>query len=387
MLCEENEIGCNQIDDDCDENVDEGSDMDADGFTWCASDAALRDCRDDNAGIHPAGVDRPAPEDRPCDGADNDCNGVATECLGGQACDPSGNCRVPDCSFAAPCNTGQRCNTDVSPAVCETVVDDCTQTPCTAPLICDPLRLTCEMPGQLGEECFVDAQCGSGQLCVSREALGLDAAHVGGAAQVCTQLCCVDTDCPSDSVCWAPGTGARGCVPRSILMLGANGVPDVQNCTHWTQCDEECALRSVPAYDRPNRLTYTCGPPIGTNFVACDTSSQCSTGLCIIYPWLARTECSTACGSSANCFAGERCGWLPLADGTFVQTCLLRPEGGDTDGAVCTQDSTCRDDACLQGETGRYCADTCCSDSQCAAGHSCRPRLNHGRWEMLCVQG
>ena len=44
MQCLDSETGCNDIDDDCDTRVDEGSDVDDDGFSWCNSDIALRDC-------------------------------------------------------------------------------------------------------------------------------------------------------------------------------------------------------------------------------------------------------------------------------------------------------------------------------------------------------
>ncbi len=72
--CADREVGCNGIDDDCDGTVDEGSDFDGDGFTWCAESFAERDCRDDDATIYPG-----APSDPPCDGADNDCSGTAAE--------------------------------------------------------------------------------------------------------------------------------------------------------------------------------------------------------------------------------------------------------------------------------------------------------------------
>ena len=55
---------CNGIDDDCDVDIDEGFDVDGDGFTGCGGD-----CNDANDDIYPG-----APE--LCDGLDNDCDGA-----------------------------------------------------------------------------------------------------------------------------------------------------------------------------------------------------------------------------------------------------------------------------------------------------------------------
>jgi hypothetical protein len=58
---------CNTIDDNCDGNIDEGFDLDADGVTSCNGD-----CNDINANIFDGNTEI-------CDGLDNDCNGVADE--------------------------------------------------------------------------------------------------------------------------------------------------------------------------------------------------------------------------------------------------------------------------------------------------------------------
>ncbi len=383
--CQEREIGCNQADDDCDGTVDEGSDADEDGFTWCDPDPGLRDCRDDNGAVSPGGRGVAPPADPPCDGVDNDCDGSPGECPLGQACGPTGTCRVPDCTFAFTCDTNQRCDTSVSPARCSPIETDCLVTGCLDGLVCDPLERTCAPPRQLGEPCSVDEQCVSGSICVARAALGLTLEDVGGDA-VCSRTCCSDGDCGPGARCWASGSGARGCVPEAILRLGAQGVPTAASCSESADCGDECTLQSASGYRSATRSAYACGAPVGSSSVDCDSSADCRSGLCIQYCGLIDcfSVCSTACGSSDDCSSLESCGWVDVR-GVFLQTCVVRWEGAPG-GAACDNDDDCRDDACLIGSTGRYCASSCCSDDDCFPGSRCRPVANHGRWEMLCIR-
>ncbi len=58
---------CNDKDDDCDHEVDDGLDLDHDGVLSCDGD-----CDDENSAIHPGAADV-------CDGLDNDCNTISDE--------------------------------------------------------------------------------------------------------------------------------------------------------------------------------------------------------------------------------------------------------------------------------------------------------------------
>ncbi len=57
---------CDNVDQDCDDEKDEGFDSDGDGYTRCAQ--PLADCDDSQASINPTAVER-------CDGIDNNCDG------------------------------------------------------------------------------------------------------------------------------------------------------------------------------------------------------------------------------------------------------------------------------------------------------------------------
>jgi len=61
---------CDEIDNDCDEDIDEGYDTDGDGWTTCGGD-----CDDSLAFINPDAEEI-------CDGLDNDCSGTADEGVG-----------------------------------------------------------------------------------------------------------------------------------------------------------------------------------------------------------------------------------------------------------------------------------------------------------------
>lgn len=374
--CMDVEIGCNGMDDDCDGVIDEGSDVDGDGFTWCDENPALRDCRDDNSAIHPARPpDIAAPEDLPCDGADNDCDGVEATCPAGQVCDRLGECRVPDCTTnPAFCGAGTRCEQTGESFQCVVIDSTCPSTPCTG----DDMCVDGECLRPLGAGCDLDAQCES-QLCVQSAALGLQS---GNAPQVCSRTCCEDTDCPSGSRCWASGTGARGCVPDAILAAGPAGSPTGEACASNAECANECALRTNPGYDVQTRQAYICGDPVGSSTVSCGDSSECRSGLCISYcdSSMCSSFCSRACGSTDDCLSVDRCGWLELLAGGFVQTCLWGQGSGGRTGSACSEDRDCRDAACI----GNVCADACCADSDCGPTYRCRPVRSHGRFEMLC---
>lgn len=385
--CGERELGCNGIDDNCNGMIDEGSDADEDGFTWCDEDPARRDCNDDAPTIYPG-----APADPPCDGADNDCSGTAAECASGQFCHPAGGCRVPDCSFVnGICSSAQRCDVTMQPPTCVNLTpDNCTtdaECASAAGTICDPVFRTCMLPRQPGEACTEDGQCDgvqAGARCFETAALGLRSGDVGDAAKVCSRACCTDDDCPSGTACWAPGTGARGCIPVAMIAAGPQGAPADEACGQASDCGGgACALRDSPAYDRATRWALTCGAPVGSTAPGayCTSPSQCASGLCV------RSYCSAACGSNSDCIAEDFCStvWLSTADVVVgvVQACVYgyfvngRGEHGDS----CLTDLDCRAGDCIEGS----CVDVCCTDADCGAD-VCRPSRDGEHWRMLCQE-
>ena len=96
---------CDGIDNDCDSGVDEGFDVDNDGWTTCAGD-----CNDGNAGINPS-------LSEVCDSWDNDCNGLVDD---GYDNDSDGWT-----TCAGDCNDGNGWVYPGAPELCDGVDNNC----------------------------------------------------------------------------------------------------------------------------------------------------------------------------------------------------------------------------------------------------------------------
>ena len=96
---------CNGIDDDCDGGVDEGFDVDGDGWTTCGGD-----CDDGNASINPSSTEV-------CNGIDDDCDGGVDEGF-----DVDGDGWT---TCGGDCDDGNASINPSSTEVCNGIDDDC----------------------------------------------------------------------------------------------------------------------------------------------------------------------------------------------------------------------------------------------------------------------
>lgn len=413
-FCRAREV-CNGSDDDLDGRIDEGSesDVDGDGFTWCgAGNAALADCDDQDPNVHPADPSRgiAAPEEI-CDGRDNQCDGTdvdlieAANCVSPQRCSRSqGACVDPLCTYPEfRCAEGFQC----ADGAC--VPGDCQRTGCSPGQICDPVTRACVEPLPPGAPCETDAQCAD-QVCMpAREALGLEIGLTSGARRVCSRACCDDRDCPAGQACWASGSGARGCVDRTLLGQGALGspAPDERTCSDPDACEPaQCLPARYEAYDR-SRFGFVCaGTTTRVDREACASNSDCQSGICLFghsyfnllqLSYVDVGPCTGACRSAADCQRYER-GWngsleaeltgdsvrmgcltARFTDTTeWTQACL--ESSGAAAGAACTTDADCLERGCIGG----VCRATCCSNADCGSD-ICRPFVDGDHWEMRCA--
>ncbi len=385
---------CNNLDDDCDGVVDNGHDSDHDGFTWCGGGVLARvDCNDRDPTVHPSGPDIPAGQEI-CDGQDNDCDGMTDETDGAALCPTAGSvctagrCVDPmDCTVAGQeCATADLfCDTSLAPPRCATRPMTGCRGPgdCAGTEYCNGGTGMCLPRIAVGSACGADVECASG-VCTDSGAFRLPSLP----PRICAQACCSDSDCASDALCWAPGSGARTCLPRSLVTTGA---PTVTLCTSAAPCSgAACRLQGGLAIaGRTDFTTLACGMPAGGGGPNsdCGGSSDCASGMCTDLGL-----CTTACGSDLDCtwrFGGPFLGtdgfcsyyYADAAGRDYVTACAPHFSRSGATGDGCGRANDCRDLFCIGGT----CADVCCTDAHCPGTTHCRPRRGGEFAPMLCL--
>ena len=358
-VCQARECGaevCNGLDDDCDDEVDEGQDVDGDGFTWCGTNLQrgrgvqqqYQDCQPRDASIHPPDALREgAPSDGgrvdgldPCDGKDNDCDGDIDE--------------------------GSEC----------AATQDCTQESCAAlGLSCDQEMGRCIAPRPEGSRCNTDAECEDG-FCADPEALDLDMLGT----RICGRACCTDSDCDQGSSCVHAQNGARVCLP-SEFGARQDGEPG-ERCEQDAQClsgvcvlgrctasctrNEDCSGEDICAINSAiaglfGGSAWVCGPAVGRGEVGARCSvfdpTACLTGLCLT------NRCAAPCATDVDCPQGLSCRYVAV-------------EG------LLTSGREGRLTACVASSAGSEEA-PCCTNADCD-GAICEPMRREGGWGMFC---
>jgi hypothetical protein len=292
---------CDGLDNDCNGVIDDGplSDHDKDTYDVCKKDDAsptgfdIYDCDDRDPNVHPGAKEV-------CNGKDDDCNG-----------------KIDDGTDLCP--TGQTCTN----GECTTPKPVCTPQNCPAPNVCDPITGACGPPPtvDLGGACTSNTQCNS-QLCGDSSTLG--STYTGAHGNVCTQTCCTSNDCPNNFVCFSPGTGGNYCVGAATL---------------------------------PNRG----GSGNGAPGASCSSQRDCRSGLCV------NSKCMDTCCSDDQCTSGTAC-TLSTASGANVFQCAP-PPGSAHQNDQCSRDSDCSSGICYNyGDNTfpeRHCLNVCCGSMNC----------------------
>ncbi len=384
---------CDGLDNDCDGTEDNGLSIDADGDGYLACEPTMpsrEDCDDGNDQIYPMAREQ-------CNGFDDDCNGGTAEsapgvCAGDETCRTVDGERAPRCLNLGDCLSLITC---IAPQVCDEErarccnpgaadcmpIGDCRTSGCAGTDRCmedDSGIFSCGAPRGPGVACRADTDCASDR-CYPYGSLALTAPS-GTAVGVCGTPCCDMAGCSAQSgtVCWAPGTGARACIPPSLL---GGAAPSYELCDAFSDCGADyCAARSVPTPDGTG-AAYTCGRAPGSAEIACWADGDCQTGFC--YTNFCRYPCATdrTCEETLGCFGGSpSCVFLPSGRGRLAACACRR---GEENGRPCGSNADCRDNYCVPG--ANVCASSCCTDATCAAGQRCSPVPVGGSWGMHCL--
>ena len=256
------------------------------------------------------------------------------------------------------CDDGDACTEDdlCSPAGCTGTPLDCEDdNPCTkdacgeAGCVHAPIQGTCMVEEDDGDPC-TGGVCDKGQ-CVTGPIEGpCDDGEPCTIGDTCQEGECVggplkdkDKDGYADQACG--GTDCNDAVPAvhpdaALICNGKdndcdgiidNKEPDTGCCTYHTDC-------------YPQKV-------------------------CGLWPATGELRCSTPCGDSTECAAGEICSHMPGSANVGYCRPMSAPQGG-VDGASCTDSSQCKSDGCADF----LCVGMCQDQAHCAKiDHACHP--------------
>jgi MYXO-CTERM domain-containing protein len=349
---------CNGNDDDCDENIDEGT-----GGAACATEfpgvcsVGAEVCENGALVCGPAVV----ASDELCDALDNDCDGTIDEGTPGDG---------------LACETG-------APGVCGAGVQRCA----VGVTICEPAGMAAdEVCNAEDDDC--DGQLDEGQRNACGRCGPLPNESCEGTDEDCDGTIDEEAPCPDDLIC-AYGRCAEPCDNNecggfAVCVDGVCVLPcELEPCADGLLCDPETGGCGDPC------LGVDCGPgevcALGQCVsddcygLGCPNGQRCVDAVCVGDP-CADVDCAagTFCrdGRCIDSCANVACGGAELCvDGTCVADACAGVQCAD--GEVCS-DGTCAPNACagVACPNGRRCVDGACADDpclavQCPLGESC----------------
>jgi hypothetical protein len=376
---------CNNLDDDCDDNTDEGNVCD--GCTFMGAEVCNNEDEDCDGDIDEGLT-------RPCGTDVGRCTAGEEECVAGEweNCDATGpfnetcnglddNCDGNIDGFSRPCTDNPdpippandgicqpgiqicpsdgsgdwgECLGDVGPGIeaCDNEDDDCDGD-------------TDEDTG--GADCSTD--CGIGEtVCVNGvlECQGTTDPQ----PEVCNNFdddCddTVDEEVPNGGPCDEDGTlcvpGELVCVAGEMQCVGGEEpLPEICDCID-NDCDEETD-EEPPAICPPGSqcVNCQCATPCGGDEFPCPTGQICQENFCVVDPCY-QVDCPPTAGGPQECLEGE---CVPICDTVECQVGL----------ACHPSDGSCRTDDCIgfpdRCDDDEFCVGGVCQPDPCA-GVSC----------------
>lgn len=387
---------CDNIDNNCDGQIDENFDKDGDGMKLCVDQCKTQvcDCNDNDSNIHP-GVSEV------CDGIDNNCDGRVDE--GGDGlCGSTLICAGINGCIISGGNT--RCQNDSD---------------CKSSEVCAPQLGVCFERKGFFQDCLIDIQCD-----YNYKLSCIDLATQGMSGRFCTKVCSKTEDCSDvNGYCLKQHLSTGICIPRSWVQLGNN-----TRCNNGSDCSD-----GICGWDDNNNSTYVChevcsndndcgsnehcglirnnwnilaGPsssfPNSYQQWNTDTDYQlgCVSGASDLYSyesWFNECNfasyysiCTVPCCSNSNCESASfpryykiclPAWWDELNQ--YVAVCLISSRiGNKSIGESCTSDEDCQSLTCIG-----YCTELCCTQDDCPQGYRCKPYLGtNNLYVSLCIK-
>ncbi len=307
---------CNSKDDNCNGQIDEGFDVDHDGYFQCSLDDGLVDCNDNNASVHPGALEN-------CNTPDDDnCNGVVNEgCI---HCDPIDHDHDGFSECTGDCSDNDNAVYPGAYELCDGKDNDCNKNTIKN---CD-VSERCDWPTEEVDICKDQLMC----ACILENG-------------VCKKRVCTVT-------CNTSRTGALedGCDYDESCYYDVYGTSNLHACAQI------------------NTLGLL---PSGST---CTGDSDCRSGQCRFVSGRTSSSyvCTDYCTEDRYCDVGTRCVILDTGsniDGRCLPTWALQVGTGVT-GQRCTSHPACAHGFCFDASSD-YCTEACCDDDECPSGMHC----------------
>jgi hypothetical protein len=396
---------CDGIDNNCNGKIDEGFDVDMDGFTTCGTipdggglNPTYVDCNDNNNYVFPLKTfdcGNSATMATP-NGVDDNCNGYVDESCTCSTQDKDHDGFTP---CTGDCNDNDPTVYPGAPELCDGKDNDCNKATVDNCGVSDPCGFKSGpswVPWPAGTD-----QCKPDLVCVSNVATG---------ALICGSYCNQSTGLGLNDSCQP----AEGCISNLIdsddlsLCLvtpngaGATGTTCALNtdcrsghcvttttpkyctddCTHQAGCSgtTTCQIQKVSQKSGPTTYNFYTSSCVLNSLItgtkttgqAC-SGSQCVTGtdgcfggVCVA-PCCSHSDCSAGFACSINGPTTSLTGGTPISQ---VPVCLSSA-ATRVSGQACTASNQCKSGICEA--TRGVCVDVCCNDTTCPTGTICQP--------------
>lgn len=250
-----------------------------------------------------------------------------------------------------------------------------------------------------------DCTTATAKICATSGTVGMPIIQAAGVSGFCTRPCCVSSDCPSGTVCYASGEGGQYCVDPTWLgrakptsnRSGGAACTSSSDCLSGLcvggMCADTCCSYTESSVECPGAKcvfgTFPGKPGIDTHFAPhcaplsgntqtgnpCGQNGDCQGGLCYNFGGAMGSDCTEPCRASSDCGTADSvCSWDVLGgSGTDVYAACFPLGTLGNFGASCMNDMQCGTGVCNTAN----CTGPCFGDGDCSgvSGWRCTPAI------------